>query len=84
MLFRQNTIEFINLKETHIRRNNPFRVEIWDKTEELKNFLRSLGPRKLNQILAGTDCRHVLRTFNGMLHVITYIGPLRKKVRSCS
>ena len=60
MLFRQNTIEFINLKETHIRRNNPFRVEIWDKTEELKNFLRSLGPRKLNQILAGTDCRHVL------------------------
>ena len=36
MLFLQNIIEFTNLKETDIRRNNHFRVEIWYKTEDSK------------------------------------------------
>ena len=30
----------------------------------------------MNQIIVGTDRRHVLRTFNGMSHEITYTGPL--------
>ena len=34
MLFPQNIIEFTNLTETYIRRNNHSRVEIWYKTEE--------------------------------------------------
>ena len=63
MLYRQNIIEFKNLKETYIRRNNHSRVEIWYKT-----FLRSLGSRGLNQIIVGTDRRHVLCTCNGMSH----------------
>ena len=45
----------------------------------IENFVRSHGPRGLNQILVGTDCRHVLRTFNGMSlsHENTYTDPLQ-------
>ena len=32
--------------------------------------------KRLNQTIVGTDRRHVLRTFNGILHEITYTGPL--------
>ena len=45
----------------------------------IKNCVRSLGPRGLNQIEVGTDRRHVLRTFYGMSHEITYTGPLSTK-----
>ena len=38
MLFRQNNIEFTNIKESHVRRNYHFRVEIWYKTKELKTL----------------------------------------------
>ena len=40
-----------------------------------ENFVRSLGPWRLNQTIVGTNRRHVLRTFNGMSHEITYTGP---------
>ena len=30
----------------------------------------------MNQIIVGTNRRHVLRTFDGMSHEITYTGPL--------
>ena len=76
MLSRQNIIEFTNLKETYIIRNNRFRVEIWYKTEESKT-LSVFRPPVLNKVLVGTDCRHVLRTFNGMSHEIFYTGPLK-------
>ena len=69
MLFRQNIVEFTNLKETFIRRNNHFRVEIWYKR-------KNLGPRGLNQIKVGINYRHVILTFNRMSHEITYTGPL--------
>ena len=42
----------------------------------IKNFVRSLGPRGLNQIIVATDRRHALRTFIGMSHEITYTGSL--------
>ena len=38
----------------------------------IKNCVGSLGPRGLNQIIVGTDRRHILRTFNGMSHEITF------------
>ena len=40
----------------------------------IENFIRSLGPRVLNQIILGTDRRHVTR----MSHDITYIWPLKE------
>ena len=42
----------------------------------IENFVRSLGPWGLNQILVGTDRRHLHRTFNGSSHEITYTAPL--------
>ena len=59
MLPRQHIIEFTNLKEAYIRRNNHFRVEIWDKTEESKTSSDLLDLGGLNQILVDTDHRHV-------------------------
>ena len=47
------------------------------KRKNRENFVRSLGPRGLNQIIVGTDRRHVLRTFDGMSHEITYTGPFK-------
>ena len=76
MRFRQNIIEFTNLKETYVRRNNHFRVEIWYKTEESKTSSDLSDLSGLNQIIVGTDRRHVLRTFNGMSHEITYVQAL--------
>ena len=76
MLFRQNMIEFTNLEETYFRRNSHFRVVIWYKNGRIENFVRSLRPRGLNQIIVGTDRRHVLCIFKGMSHEITYTGPL--------
>ena len=60
MLFRQNIIEFTNLKETYIR------GEILFQNGRIENFVGSLGPWGLNQILVGTDRRHLHRTFNGI------------------
>ena len=73
MLSRQNIIEFKNFKKTYIKRNNHL-----VQNGRIENFVQSLEPRGLNQSIVGTDRRHVLRTFKGMSHEITYTGPLNR------
>ena len=76
MLFRQNIIEFTNIKET-LEEIIILEFKFGRKRKNRK-LVRSLAPWGLNKIIVGTDRRLVLRTVNGISHEITYTGPLTK------
>ena len=50
------------------------------QNRRIENFVWSLGPWGLNQIIVCTDRRHVLQTFNGMSHEIMYIEARSEKI----
>ena len=53
------------------------KLKFGTKRKNRKLCLISWG---LNQILVGTDHRHVPLTFNGMLHENTHTGPLKRSL----